>query len=85
MQNTTYTNTVIATIENLATQIKAAAHDSVTENNDYSILDNVQALQYVYANYTQHTTAASLASAALASNLDTVVRENIHAQLTYIN
>lgn len=85
MQNTTYTNTVIATIKNLAALVSNAAHDSVTENNDYSILDNVQALQFVYANYTQHTTAASLANAALASNLDTVVRENIHAQLTYIN
>ena len=85
MQNTKYTNTVIATIENLATQIKAAAHDSVAEKNDYSILDNVQALQYVYANYAQHANAASLANAALSSTLDTVVRENIHAQLTYIN
>ena len=85
MQNTKYENTVIATIENLAAQIKNAAHDSVAEKNDYSIIDNVQALQYVYANYTQHSNAASLASAALSSNLDTVVRENINAQLTFIN
>tara|TARA_R110000772_G_scaffold102878_2_gene203677 strand:- start:639 stop:896 length:258 start_codon:yes stop_codon:yes gene_type:complete len=85
MQNTKYENTVIAAIENLAAQIKAAAHDSVVEKNDYSIIDNVQALQYVYENYTQHTSVASLANAALASSLDTVVRENIHAQLTFIN
>jgi hypothetical protein len=85
MQNTKYENTVIAAIENLAAQIKAAAHDSVVEKNDYSIIDNVQALQYVYENYAQHTSVASLASAALASSLDTVVRENIHAQLTFIN
>ena len=85
MQNTKYTNTVIATIENFAALIQNAAHDSVVEKNDYSIFDNVQALQYVYANYAQHTSANSLANAALASNLDTAVRENINAQLTFIN
>jgi Ribonuclease G/E len=85
MQNTKYENTVIATIENFAALIKNAAHDSVVESNDYSIIDNVQALQYVYANYAQHTSVASLASAALSSNLDTAVRENIHAQLTFVN
>ena len=85
MQNTKYTNTVIATIENFAALIQNAAHDSVIEKNDYSIIDNVQALQYVYANYAQHSTVASLAAAALNSNLDTAVRENIHAQLTFVN
>ena len=85
MQNTKYENTVIATIENFAALIQNAAHDSVIEKNDYSIIDNVQALQYVYANYAQHTSIASLANAALSSNLDTVVRENINAQLTFIN
>lgn len=85
MQNTKYENVVIATIENLANSIKLCAHDSVVEKNDYSIIDNVQALQYVYENYAQHTSVASLANAALASSLDTVVRENIHAQLTFIN
>jgi Ribonuclease G/E len=78
-------STVIATIENFAALIQNAAHDSVVEKNDYSIIDNVQALQYVYANYAQHTSIASLAAAALNSNLDTAVRENIHAQLTFIN
>ena len=85
MQNTKYENTVIAAIENLAALIKNAAHDSVVEKNDYSIIDNVQALQYVYANYAQHTSVASLAAAALASKMDTAVRENVHAQLTFIN
>ena len=85
MQNTKYENVVIATIENLANSIKLCAHDSVVEKNDYSIIDNVQALSYVYANYAQHTSVASLAAAALNSKLDTVVRENVHAQLTFIN
>jgi len=85
MQNTKYENVVIATIENLAALVSNAAHDSVVEKNDYSIIDNVQALRFVYANYAQHTSVASLAAAALNSNLDTVVRENVHAQLTFIN
>jgi hypothetical protein len=85
MQNTNYQNVVIATMQNLAALVSNAAHDSIVEKNDYSITDNVQALQYVFANYTQHTSAASLAAAALNSNLDTAVRENIHAQLTFIN
>ena len=85
MQNTNYQNVVIATMQNLAALVSTAAHDSIVEKNDYSITDNVQALQYVFANYTQHTSAASLAAAALNSNLDTAVRENIHAQLTFIN
>ena len=85
MQNTKYENVVIATIQNLAALVSNAAHDSVVEKNDYSIIDNVQALRFVYANYAQHTSVASLAAAALNSNLDTVVRENVHAQLTFIN
>ena len=85
MQNTKYENVVIATIQNLAALVSNAAHDSIVEKNDYSITDNVQALQYVFANYTQHTSAASLAAAALNSKMDTVVRETVHAQLTFIN
>ena len=85
MQNTQYESVVIATIQNFAALISNAAHDSVVEKNDYSICDNMQALNFVYANYAAHTSVASLASAALNSNLDTVVRENINAQLTYIN
>lgn len=85
MQNTTYTNTVTAAIENFAAIIKNCAHDSVVENADYAIQDSVDSIAFIMQNYTQHTTAASLASAALSSSLDTAVRENIHAQLTYIN
>jgi Ribonuclease G/E len=85
MQNTKYENVVIATMQNLAALVSSAAHDSVVEKNNYNVIENVQALSYVFANYTQHTSIASLAAAALNSNLDTAVRENIHAQLTFIN
>jgi hypothetical protein len=85
MQNTKYENTVIAAIENFAALIQNAAHDSVIEKNDYSIQDNVDSIAFIMQNYTQHTSVQSLASAALNSNLDTVVRENINAQLTFIN
>jgi hypothetical protein len=85
MQNTNYENTVTATIENFANTIAEAAHDSVAENNDYGIYDSVQAIDFIMRNYAQHTSVASLASAALSSNLDTAVRENIHAQLTFVN
>ena len=84
MQNT-YNNTVIKAIENFAKQISNAAHDSVAENNDYSITDNLDSINFLFNNYTQHNNVNSLANAALNSNLDTVVRENIHAQLTFIN
>ena len=83
--NTQYTNAVTAAIESFANTIANCAHDSVVEKNDYSITDNVQALRFVYANYTQHTSVASLAAAALNSKMDTAVRENVHAQLTFIN
>ncbi len=85
MQNTKYENTVIAAIENFANTIANAAHDSVVENADYSMHDSVQAIDFIMRNYMQHTSVQSLASAALNSTLDTVVRENIHAQLTFIN
>ena len=85
MQNTQYVNTVTAAIENFAAIIKNCAYDSVVENVDYAIQDSVASIQFLYKNYTQHTSVQSLASAALNSNLDTAVRENIHAQLTFIN
>ena len=85
MQNTNYQNVVIATMQNLAALVSSAAHDSVVEKNNYNVIENVQALSYVFANYTQHTSVASLAAAALNSKMDTVVRENVHAQLTFIN
>ena len=82
MQNTKYENAVIAAIEDFASTIANAAHDSVVENADYAIHDSVESVNFIMQNYMQHTSAASLASAALDSALDTVVRENIHAQLT---
>ena len=85
MQNTKYTNTVIATIENFAALIQNAAHDSVVEKNDYAIADSVDSINFLYSNYTKYDNVNCLANAALSSTLDTVVRENIHAQLTFIN
>ena len=81
MQNTQYENTVIAAIENFASTIANAAHDSVVENNDYGLHDSIDSIAFIMQNYMQHTSAASLASAALNSTLDTAVRENIHAVL----
>ena len=84
MQNT-YNNTVIAAIQNFANAINNAAQDSVAENTDYSVTDNADSINFIMQNYMQHTNVNSLAAAALNSNLDTVVRESIHAQLTFIN
>ena len=85
MQNTQYTNAVTAAIENFAKQIVNCAHDSVAENNDYAIADSIDSINFLYANYTKYDNAQALANAALSSNLDTAVRENIHAQLTFVN
>jgi len=81
MQNTQYLNTVTAAIEYFAAAIANCAHDSVAENNDYAIHDSIDSIQFLYNNYTQHTSVQSLAAAALDSTLDTAVRENIHAVL----
>ena len=80
MQNTQYTNAVITAIEYFATSIKNCAHDSVVENNDYAIADSTDCIQWLMENYTQYDNVQALANAALDSTLDTVVRENIHAQ-----
>ena len=79
---TTYENAVVAAIEYFATSINGCAHDSVAEKNDYGIFDSVDCIQWLMYNYTKYDNAQALASAALASSLDTAVRENIHAQLT---
>ena len=81
MQNTQYTNAVTAAIESFARTIANCAHDSVAENNDYAIHDSVDSIQFLYNNYTKYDNVTCLANAALSSTLDTVVRENIHAQL----
>ena len=79
--NTQYTNAVTAAIESFARTIANCAHDSVVENNDYAIHDSVDSIQFLYDNYTKYDNVNCLANAALDSSLDTVVRENIHAQL----
>ena len=82
MQNTnTYNTAVVAAITSFANCIKNAAHDSVVEQNDYAIHDSIDSIQFLYENYTKYDNVNCLANAALASNLDTLVRENIHAQL----
>ena len=79
--NTQYTNAVSAAIQSFARTIANCAHDSVVENNDYAIHDSVDSIQFLYDNYTKYDNVNCLANAALNSALDTVVRENIHAQL----
>jgi len=79
--NTQYTNAVAAAIQSFARTIANCAHDSVVENNDYAIHDSVDSIQFLYDNYTKYDNVNCLANAALCSTLDTVVRENIHAQL----
>ena len=83
--NTQYTNAVTAAIESFANTIANCAHDSVAEANDYAITDSIDSIQFLYNNYANYNCVNSLAAAALNSNLDTVVRENIHARLTFIN
>ena len=79
--NTQYTNAVSAAIQSFARTIANVAHDSVAENNDYAIHDSLDSINFLYSNYTKYDCVNSLANAALSSNLDTVVRENIHAHL----
>ena len=79
--NTQYTNADAAAIQRFARTIANCAHDSVVENNDYAIHDSVDSIQFLYDNYTKYDNVNCLANAALCSNLDTLVRENIHAQL----
>jgi hypothetical protein len=79
--NTQYTNAVAAAIESFARTIANCAHDSVAENNDYAIHDSIDSINFLYSNYTKYDNVNCLANAALSSNLDTLVRENIHAQL----
>ena len=81
MQNTQYVNAVTAAIESFARTIANCAHDSVVENADYAIHDSIDSIQFLYDNYTKYDNVTCLANAALSSNLDTLVRENIHAQL----
>ena len=81
MQNTKYNNAVAAAITKFANTIANCAHDSVAERSDYAVNDSLDSIAFIFNNYAEHTSAQSLANAALNSSLDTVVRENIHAQL----
>ena len=82
MQNTQYENAVIAAIEYFANSIANCAHDSVVENSNYAITDSVDCINFLFSNYKNYDSVQALANAALNSKLDTLVRENIHAQLT---
>ena len=81
MQNTKYDNAVITAITSFANTIVNCAHDSVVEKNDYAIHDSIDSIQFLYDNFAKYDSVDSLANAALSSSLDTLVRENIHAQL----
>ena len=79
--NTQYNTAVIAAIQSFASTIANCAHDSVVEQNDYAIHDSLDSINFLFSNYTKYDNVNCLANAALNSALDTVVRENIHAQL----
>ena len=85
MQNTkqifNYNADVADAIESFADCIKNCVADSIAERADYAVQDSLDSIAFLFNNYAQHTSAESLASAALNSSLDTVVRENIHASL----
>lgn len=78
---TQYYADVVEAITSFADCIKNCVQDSVAENTDYAVQDSLDSINFLFSNYTQHTSAHSLACAALDSALDTVVRENIHASL----
>ena len=78
---TTYESAVTKAIEYFANTIAEGAHDSVAEQSDYGIYDSADSINWIMQNYTQFNTVADLANAALASTLDTVVRENIYYAL----
>jgi len=81
MQITNYNTDVALAITSFANCIKNCVADSVAERADYAVNDSLDSIAFIFNNYAQHTSAQSLANAALNSSLDTVVRENIHASL----
>tara|TARA_Y100000389_G_scaffold129994_1_gene127417 strand:+ start:262 stop:513 length:252 start_codon:yes stop_codon:yes gene_type:complete len=81
MQIKNYAVDVAEAIESFADCIKNCVQDSIAENADYAVQDSLDSIDFLFSNYAQHTSAESLASAALDSTLDTVVRENIYASL----
>lgn len=78
---TQYEKAVTTAIEKFAATIKDCAHDSVVENSDYAITDSVDSINFLFSNYTRFDSVQALASCALDSTLDTVVRENIYYAL----
>ncbi len=76
-----YAADVTEAIESFADCIKNCVADSIIERTDYAVQDSLDSIEFLFSNYAQHTSAESLASAALNSALDTVVRENIYASL----
>ena len=81
MQNKNYNTDVAEAITSFADCIKNCVADSIAENADYAVQDSLDSIEFLFSNYAQHTSAESLASAALDSSLDTLVRENIYASL----
>ena len=81
MQIKNYNTDVATAIESFADCIKNCVADSIAERADYAVQDSLDSIEFLFSNYAQHTSAESLASAALDSSLDTLVRENIYASL----
>ena len=81
MQIKNYNTDVALAIESFADCIKNCVADSIAERADYAVQDSLDSIEFLFSNYAQHTSAESLASAALDSSLDTLVRENIYASL----
>jgi len=81
MQIKNYTLDVAEAIESFADCIKNCVADSIAENTDYAVQDSLDSIDFIFNNYAAHTSAESLANAALDSTLDTLVRENIYASL----
>ncbi len=81
MQSKNYNTDVALAIVGFAHCIKNCVADSIAERRDYAVQDSLDSIEFLFSNYAQHTSAESLASAALDSSLDTLVRENIYASL----
>jgi len=71
----TYENSVTYAIETFSANIIDSASELF--ESDIEIADNVESIQFVLSNYENFDNVRELANAALASTLDTVVRENI--------
>ena len=70
-----YENSVTYAIETFSSNIIDCASELFESETE--IADNVESIQFVLNNYENFDNVRELANAALASTLDTVVRENI--------